>query len=96
MQEQVVARAARGIAIQKLVPIGEYLDLADSTDILASRPERYMALAVAAKEIIRQFRTDEGVRDVCRDSTALLELLDNADYEVGQGALAESHRPALN
>jgi len=96
MQEQVVARAARGIAIQKLVPIGEYLDLADSTDILESRPGRYMALAVAAKEIIRQFRKDEGVRDACRDSTALLELLDNADFEVGQGTLAETHRSALS
>jgi hypothetical protein len=87
-QDDVVTRAKSGIAIQKLVPVGEYLDLADSTSVLESNPTRYQALSVAALDILRQFRTDTRVRETCQESTALQELLDNVDFEAGTGVLA--------
>jgi hypothetical protein len=93
MQEQVVARAKSGIAIQKLVPIGEYLDLSES-GILESNPLRYQALACAALEIIRTFRTDATVREACHDSSALLELLENLDFDAGAGVLVDSRSVA--
>lgn len=96
MQDEVVARAKSGMAIQKLVPIGEYLDLADCTAILKSNPSRYQALAVTALDIIRTFRDHQLVRDACHDSTALLELLQNSDFEAGMGDLVESRLSLSN
>lgn len=96
MQDEVVARAKSAMAIQKLVPLGEYLDLADGTTILQSRPSRYQALATTALDIIRTFRDDQLVRDTCQDSSALLELLQNVDFEVGAGVLAKSRLSMSN
>ncbi len=89
-QDDVVMRAKSGIAIQKLIPVGEYLDLADSTAILESNPTRYQALSVAAMDILRQFRTDTRVRETCQESTALQVLLENADFDAGTGALIDA------
>jgi hypothetical protein len=86
MQHEVVERAKSGIAIQKLVPLGHYLDMAESTKDVPHNPTRYQALSVAALDIIRRFRQDEQVRDTCKDSNALLELLENVDFEVARQA----------
>jgi hypothetical protein len=91
IQDDVVARAKSGLAIQKLVPLGEYLDLSEN-GILASDPVRYQTLATEGTFILRQFRTDERVRDICQDSPALLALLENVDFEAGAGAIADSRR----
>jgi hypothetical protein len=86
MQQEVVERAKSGIAIQKLVPLGHYLDMAESTNDLPHNPMRYKALSVAALDIIKRFRSDEQVRETCKDSNALLELLENVDFEAARDA----------
>lgn len=86
MQQDVVERAKSGIAIQKLVPLGHYLDMAESTRDLPHNPLRYQALSVAALDIIKRFQSDEQVRDTCKDSNALLELLENVDFETARNA----------
>lgn len=86
MQQEVVERAKSSIAIQKLVPLGHYLDMAESTKDLPHNPLRYQALSVAALDIIKRFRSDEQVRETCKDSNALLELLENVDFEAANYA----------
>jgi ABC-type enterochelin transport system substrate-binding protein len=86
MQQAVVERAKSSIAIQKLVPLGHYLDMAESTRDLPHNPTRYQALSVAALDIIKRFHSDEQVRETCKDSNALLELLENVDFEAARDA----------
>lgn len=89
IQDDIVARAKSGMAVQKLIPLGEYLDLMESR-VLEPHPTRYQELSIEALAIIDKFRTDRGVREACGDSTALSELLENVDYKDGTGALSAS------
>lgn len=79
---EIVERAVGNIAVSKLVPVGEYLDLADA-GIVTCSPERYRALSAAVLDMLKDYRMNPAVRKTCAESPALTELLENVDYAAG-------------
>lgn len=93
VQHDVISRAKGNIALSKLIPTGEYLDLVDAGNV-TQNPTRYRARALNAAEIIRQYRQCPIVRQACHESTALQDILDNLDFEHNAGPLARSSAKA--
>lgn len=87
VKNEIVERATGNIAISKLVPVGEFLDLAD-TGVVECSPERYRALAAAVVEMLTEHKRNPLVRKVCADSLALTELLENVDFASGAKQMA--------
>lgn len=84
---EIIEHAAGNLAISKLVPVGEYLDMVEAGERTLN-PERYQSMAASARHMVTQFRKHAKVRACCAASPALRDILDNADFAAGEGPLA--------